>query len=83
MTGVYSTFMPSLASRYFINGAALRASSLGDSSGIALTRNTACAWATAPKVTRAQVIKALSVREGDRLIMEAPDGDSRHGGRAS
>jgi hypothetical protein len=32
--------MPSLASRYFIKGAALRASSVGDSSGIAVTRNT-------------------------------------------
>ena len=38
-----STFIPNVFSRYFTKGAALRANSVGDSSGIAVTLNTG--WA--------------------------------------
>jgi hypothetical protein len=48
----------------------LRTCSVAASSGIVVTRKTCCACDIAPNVTSAQVNSALSVREGDRLIME-------------
>jgi hypothetical protein len=53
---VYSTFLPNFASNYFTNGAALRTNSVGDSSGIAVMRNTFCAdWAKpAPDIAKSE-----------------------------
>ena len=59
--------MPIFPSRYFTSGAALRASSVGDSSGMAVMRNTCWAWPIVPNVISAQLIKALNVREGEKL----------------
>jgi hypothetical protein len=50
-------------------GVNLRTCSVAASSGMVVTRKTCCAWAKAPKASRAQPSRAFSVREGDRLIM--------------
>src|SRR4051812_47144684 len=68
--------MPVLRSRYFTSGAALRASSVGDSSGMAVTRNTSWACAVGlshiPANTSAQLRSDLKLREVEKSSMGSP-----------
>src|SRR5689334_11194476 len=58
--------MPSLPSRYLTSGAALRASSVGDSSGMAVMRKTCCACAprAANDSSAAQSQRFMGVLDG-------------------